>query len=177
MLIIVGPSASGKTQVTSILIEKYGLRKMVTYTTRAKRIGEIDKIDYNFITTEDFQSKIQNNFFLEYVNYNGNFYGTAFSDIAKDKVVILEPNGLKTYLSKVRDDVKVVYFDAPEEVLKNRMLSRGDKIEDVEKRLLLDKKVFNDDVKKLADLVVETEGYTLEKQAEIAYNFYKEFLK
>ena len=84
MLILVGPSASGKTQIVKILREKYGLNKMVTYTSRTMRPGEKEGIDYFFLTKEEFEKRINEGFFIEYVVYNGNYYGTALSHVSSD---------------------------------------------------------------------------------------------
>ena len=54
MLVIVGSSASGKTKIVQELIKTYHMEKLVTYTTREKRIGEIEGKDYHFISREDF---------------------------------------------------------------------------------------------------------------------------
>ena len=54
MIILVGPSASGKTQIGYSLKKIYGLEKVVTYTTRRMRSGEVDGIDYHFITKDEF---------------------------------------------------------------------------------------------------------------------------
>ena len=58
MLVLIGASASGKTEIAKILIKDYNFKKMVTTTTRRKRKGEINKVDYNFITLNKFE-KIQ----------------------------------------------------------------------------------------------------------------------
>ena len=97
MIILIGPSASGKTEVVKYLVENFGYTKLVTNTTREKRIGEIDGKDYNFITREDFLNKLNNNEFFEYVEYNSNYYGTLKKDITDEKVVILEPKGFQAY--------------------------------------------------------------------------------
>ena len=55
MLVIVGPSASGKTQMVQELIKKYKMEKLVTYTTRAMRVGEVNGKDYHFISVEEFE--------------------------------------------------------------------------------------------------------------------------
>ena len=52
MLILIGPSASGKTEVAKLLAKKYNITKIVTYTTRAPRINEINGVDYNFVSVE-----------------------------------------------------------------------------------------------------------------------------
>ena len=60
MLILVGPSASGKTEAVRLLISDYGMKKLVTYTTREMRSGEINHVDYHFLSREDFENKINN---------------------------------------------------------------------------------------------------------------------
>ena len=84
MLVIVGPSASGKTQIVQELIKTYHMEKLVTYTSRAPRVNEVEGRDYHFISKDDFEEKIKNNFFIEYVNYNNNYYGTSFSDLGEN---------------------------------------------------------------------------------------------
>lgn len=176
MLILVGPSASGKTQIVKILIEKYGLNKMVTYTSRAMRPGEVDGVDYFFLSKEEFEKRIKNGFFIEHVIYNGNYYGTALSQVSSDKVVILEPNGLKHYLSKIRDDVKVVFLRCSKEIVRIRMQKRGDHFDVIDKRLRLDSEVFNKEVMKLADWVVDTSASNIYDNAEEIYLLYKDFI-
>lgn len=177
MLILVGPSASGKTQIVLQLINKYNMQKLVTYTSREKRIGEVDGKDYHFISKDKFLEKIDNNFFIEYVNYNNNYYGTSRSDLDNCKVVILEPTGLKHYLKEKTKEFVVVFLETSKEVLKKRMEMRGDKLSDIEKRLRNDDEVFNDDVKKLADLVLNTTNSTIDEDSSIIYNYYQRRLK
>ena len=54
MLILIGPSASGKTEVAKLLAKKYNITKIVTYTTRAPRVNEVNGVDYNFVSVEEF---------------------------------------------------------------------------------------------------------------------------
>ena len=63
MLILIGPSASGKTEVAKLLAKKYNITKIVTYTTRKPRINERNGIDYNFISLEEFANLSSENFF------------------------------------------------------------------------------------------------------------------
>lgn len=57
-IVLVGQTNSGKTTVAKLL-EAYGYKRIVTYTTRPKRQGERDGIDYNFVTDEKFKSMIK----------------------------------------------------------------------------------------------------------------------
>lgn len=177
MLILIGPSASGKTQIVQKLISEYGMKKLVTYTSRPKRVGEIDGKDYHFISVTEFKEKIEHNFFIEYVNYNNNYYGTSRSDLALDKVVILEPTGLKHYLKEKTKEFVVVFLETSIDVLKMRMINRGDKLEDIKYRLQNDTNLFNEEIKTMADLVIDTSCSTIPNDAERIYNFYQSRLK
>jgi guanylate kinase len=173
MLVLIGASASGKTEITKILIKKYGFKKMITYTTRPMRVGEINGVDYHFITKEEFIAKANNHEFLETTLYNDNYYGTAFKDASFDKVLIVDPFGANKIVEKMPNDVTLFLLEAPQEVRAQRMLARGDKPEDIKKRLDGDNLYF--DVKNLTriDHIIDTNGYSLETLAEMICNLYK----
>ena len=87
LLVICGKMCSGKDTVVKRLINK-GFKKVVTYTTRPKRRGETDGVDYHYISKEDFEGKIKDGFFLEYRTYkvaSGDtwYYGSAIQDVLK----------------------------------------------------------------------------------------------
>lgn len=81
ILVISGPSGSGKGTVIDILIDRIGCRKAVSVTTRAPRAGEIDGRDYYFISRERFDSMLEGGELLEYNIYNENGYGTPRSEV------------------------------------------------------------------------------------------------
>ena len=81
LIVLSGPSGSGKGTVRSVLTEMEDFAFSVSATTRAPRAGETDGVDYHFITHESFQEKIRNGEMLEYTTYNGNYYGTEFSEV------------------------------------------------------------------------------------------------
>ncbi|CAG8465189.1 10486_t:CDS:2 [Gigaspora margarita] len=58
-------------------------QKLITTTTRSPRLGEINGQDYYFVSREEFQKGITNNQFLEYVEYNDNYYGTSLNGLEK----------------------------------------------------------------------------------------------
>ena len=77
LLVISGPAGSGKGTVIKTLIEKEkDIAYSVSATTRAPRPGEVDGVNYHFITVDDFKSRIEQGGILEYTEYCGNFYGT-----------------------------------------------------------------------------------------------------
>lgn len=143
MLILIGPSASGKTEVAKLLAKKYNITKIVTYTTRAPRVNEVNGVDYNFVSVDEFAKLTQEDFFVETTYYNSNYYGTAKKDIKDDKCVILDPNGLKSFLALNDERIVSIFLDSDEKTRFNRMLLRKDSVEDAEKRLVNDRIAFN----------------------------------
>ena len=176
MLILVGPSASGKTEATKILIEKYNLKKLVTYTTRSMRVHEVNGKDYHFITKEEFINKINQNFFLEYVEYNGNYYGTSKEDLSSDKVVILEPAGVKTYVQKAKELIKICYLKTSIEYRLKRMIARLDDSKEIEKRIKNDDLIFNEELEQIADWVIDSNDISLDDLTLQIYQLYKPFI-
>lgn len=143
MLILIGPSASGKTEVAKLLARKYNVTKIVTYTTRAPRVNEVNGVDYNFVSIDEFAKLTQEDFFVETTYYNSNYYGTAKKDIKDDKCVILDPNGLKSFLALNDERIVSIFLDSDEKTRFNRMLLRKDAVEDAEKRIVNDRIAFN----------------------------------
>ena len=95
LLIISGFSGVGKGTVVNKLIDKYDDYTIsISATTRKPRVGEVDKVNYFFVSKEEFENHIKNNDFLEYAIYNDNYYGTPKSKIEdflhQGKDVILE---------------------------------------------------------------------------------------
>ena len=76
LVVISGPSGAGKTSVCRALKQHPAVEFSVSATTRARREGERDGVDYHFLTREDFQRRLSENQFLEWASYNGNLYGT-----------------------------------------------------------------------------------------------------
>ncbi len=77
LLVISGPAGSGKGTVIKSLMEKSNaFAYSVSATTRAPRQGEINGVNYHYITREDFENRIENGGMLEYTEYCGNYYGT-----------------------------------------------------------------------------------------------------
>ncbi|MCA8972160.1 MAG: guanylate kinase [Planctomycetes bacterium] len=94
LVVISGPSGSGKTTICRALAERDDVRLSVSATTRKRRKGEVDGIDYWFLTPDDFEARVRRGEFLEHAAYNDNRYGTLRS-VVEDQlrhvpVVILE---------------------------------------------------------------------------------------
>lgn len=82
LFVFSGPSGVGKgTILQGFLQDNPDCFYSVSATTRSKRPGEIDGVNYYYITREEFEEKISNNGMLEYAEYNGNYYGTPKSTV------------------------------------------------------------------------------------------------
>ena len=96
LIIISGTTCAGKGTVIKKILENHNdIVLSVSYTSRPKREHEIDGVDYYFVTSEEFEKKIENNDFLEYAKVQyGAYYGTPKAEIVEQlntgKDVILE---------------------------------------------------------------------------------------
>ena len=156
MLILVGASASGKTDIAKILIKDYGFKKMVTTTSRKPRRGEINGIDYHFISKKVFENRMKKNRFLEAVCYNDNYYGTPKKGATKDKVLIVEPEGANNIYDHEIPDTVIILLETDEDTRKERMLERGDNLIEVIDRLENDDDHFDKRHLKHIDFIVNT---------------------
>ncbi|MGL4847957.1 MAG: guanylate kinase [Clostridium sp.] len=132
LLVISGPSGAGKGTICKALLEKRDdLHISVSATTRSPREGEVDGINYHFLTRETFKEKIQNNEFLEYAEVYGNFYGTPKTDVQKlldsGKNVILEIDiqGALKVKENSEDGIFIFILPPSMEELKQRIINRG----------------------------------------------------
>jgi guanylate kinase len=80
MIVVSGPAGSGKGTVNGRLLESDEYVYSVSATTRAPRPGEINGVNYHFITKEDFRERIARGEMLEYTTYCDNYYGTPPMD-------------------------------------------------------------------------------------------------
>ena len=172
MLVLTGPSASGKTEIAKILINKYNLKKLVTYTTRPPRLGEVNGVDYNFINVEEFFNLKNNNEFIETTYYNNNYYGSRKSDISFEKVVILDPSGVNKFKHHLKDKLVIVFLNTPEELRIERITKRGDSKDLIEMRIKNDRITFSNEEYDFVDYTYKNEIIDLEELTKEIYNTY-----
>lgn len=159
MIVLVGESASGKSTIEKELVKKYGLKKIISYTTRKPRNNEIDGIDYHFVTEENFFELQKNEFFAETATYNGWHYGTAKEDCTNDKVAVLTPHGLRQ-IRKIKDiNIISFYIYVPRRDRLIKILQRGDNIEEAYRRNLSDVGQF-DGIEDEVDFIIENLNYS-----------------
>jgi guanylate kinase len=144
LFVVSGPSGVGKTTLLKMLLNKHNdkLCFSVSYTSRYKRDGEIEGVDYFFIPKEEFEKKIKENFFIEYAVVHEHYYGTSrrfIDNVLKSGTHCLldidVQGGLQLMAKKI--DADYVFIAPPSfESLKNRLTLRAtDSKEDVEIRL------------------------------------------
>jgi guanylate kinase len=140
-IIIVGRAASGKDHIRK-KFEAQGFKYAVSYTTRPPREGEVDGVDYIFISPAEAQVMIKNDDFYEYVEFNGWLYGTSIRQFDEDDVFIMTPTGLAHVDEDSRRKSFVIFIDIDEEIRRERMASRHMPGDSVDRRIEADRKDF-----------------------------------
>ena len=159
LLIISGPSGSGKGTVTKQLIcGNFALS--VSMTTRQPRSGEAHGVDYIFCTEEEFAQVRDADGFLEHATFSGHFYGTpryyVDEQIAKGKTVVLEIEVVGALQVKEKYPEAVLIFLIPPSFddLRHRLRGRGTECEDEIERRIRRAKEELDEVPKYDYLVI-----------------------
>lgn len=132
LIILSGPSGSGKgTIVKRLLAERDDTVLSVSMTTRSPRPGEVDGVHYHFCTREEFEKVIAEDGFLEYAEYNGNYYGTPEAPIqrllseGKNVILEIEVQGAEKVMNH-RSDLVSIFITIPSiEELERRLRDRG----------------------------------------------------
>jgi len=141
--VLCGKAASGKDYMRKIL-EKRGYSYGISYTTRPKRVNENEK-DYYFLSKVVFEKLIENEFFYEYVEFNGWYYGTSNEQwYDGDDIFVMTRTGVDKISNEDRETSFIIYFDIPESVRRERLAQRNYSTEEIEKRILADEEDFRD---------------------------------
>lgn len=178
MIVLAGASASGKTEVAKLLAKKYGITKIVTTTTREKRTGEVDGVDYFFVSKEEFEKMILEDKFVEYTLYNGQMYGSTKDQIANDKCVVIDPAGLRSYIALGNKNIVTFYLEADEKTRIERMVQRGDDPDKIKSRIENDRIAFKKENVATVDYVIDSnKGNSVEKVTDQVYKIYTSLQK
>jgi guanylate kinase len=133
MLVLSSPSGAGKTTLSRQLLDNdKQIQLSVSYTTRQKRPGERDGVDYRFVDTATFRGMIERKQFLEYAEVFGNYYGTPRGpvdealDAGKDMLFDIDWQGTQQLKDKGRADLVTVFILPPStRDLEKRLLTRA----------------------------------------------------
>ena len=133
MIVICAPSGTGKsTLLNRLKLDHPELEWSVSCTTRPKRTGETDGIDYHFIDKDDFEKQIKENMFIEWARVHSNYYGTSkrFVDegltLGKNMLFDLDVQGADAMKKLYGDRAQIIFIEPPSvEELEKRLRIRG----------------------------------------------------
>ena len=141
--VITGPSGVGKGTLIRGVMDRVGdLELSVSATTRPPRVGEVDGVDYHFLTRQQFDRRVAAGEFLEHADYAGNHYGTLRSELedrlraGRPVVLEIEVQGARQVREAMPEAMQVFIVPPSLEELRTRLIARGtDDAEEVERRL------------------------------------------
>lgn len=174
LIVISGPSGVGKGTVRKALFERKGhnLTYSVSMTTRAPREGEVDGVDYYFVSREKFEDEIKKGNLLEHAEFVGNYYGTPMDKVknqlanGNEVVLEIEVQGALQVKQKMPDAVFIFIAPPSFKALEDRLYTRGtERQEVITERLQKAKReiglanqydyiVINDEVDNAADRIM-----------------------
>ncbi|MBA1393326.1 guanylate kinase [Lactobacillus sp. XV13L] len=137
IIVLTGASGVGKTTVSHYLQQHYGITPIITHTTRPKRLGEQDGVDYYFETPASFA----NNEYLEQVNYAHYRYGSSVAGLLRawqqsDWVSIgLDGAGALSYQQHYPQNTVIIFLTVDSKELYERLQRRNDDSQALKKRL------------------------------------------
>ena len=198
LIVISGPSGSGKDTIVGKVLENNDkIWLSVSATSRAPRKGEEEGVNYFYLTREEFEEKIENNYFLEYAEYAGNYYGTPKEKIVEkldkgyDVILVIEIQGARKIKELIPEALFIFIMPPSEKELLKRLANR--KTEDTEKIINRFKRAYeeinevtkynyvvvNDKVKKATDKVaaiLKAEKCRVDRIEEVCLNNAEELL-
>lgn len=172
LVILSGPSGVGKDTVIDAWHARNPLvRRVVAYTTRLPREGELEGLDYHFVSVREFESMVRDGAFLEHKQVHGNYYATPIQGMEKlldeGKIAILkiDVQGALVAMPLRPDAITVMLVPPSWEELERRIRKRGtEDEEDIQRRLanaqaelaLADRyqhQIVNDGVERTVDIL------------------------
>jgi guanylate kinase len=143
LFIVSAPSGTGKTTLIERLVQIVpGLVMSRSYTSRARREGELDSVDYNFISRAEFEGKCARGEFLEWADVFGNLYGTAAADTeavlaaGHDVMLVIDVQGARQVRARQMHTATIFVLPPSFEILEQRLRGRSkDSEEAIARRL------------------------------------------
>lgn len=165
LFIVAGCSGVGKgTVLKKFLADNPDAKLSISATTRKPRTGEENGVNYFFVTEEEFKKSVENDEFLEWATFSGNYYGTKKSFVEKnlekgvDLILEIEVRGAKQVKEKMPDSVSIFIMPPSKEILEQRLRGRHTEDEEtvlrrlneaereIEEGKLFDYRVVNDNI-------------------------------
>ncbi len=147
LFVISAPSGAGKTSMVKALLEQTeDIGVSVSHTTRAKREGEQDGVDYHFVEKDHFISMVERGEFLEHAQVFDNFYGTAISNIeaklnqGEDVILEIDWQGAAQVRKQLPYSVNVFILPPSQSALEERLRGRGQDSDEIIARRMRDAK-------------------------------------
>lgn len=132
MIVILGPSGCGKTTLVKEVLQNHpkDYKRVVTYTTRPKRPGERDGVDYHFVSEWKFGLMADRDEFVETETYRGYRYGTALKDCRESNshIAVMTPSGLRS-LKRAGFHPLSILIDVDRRSQLMNLLQRGDDVD------------------------------------------------
>ena len=147
---LIGKAGAGKDSIQKATCELHPLmfHPIVSCTTRPAREGEIEGVDYHYITLNEFTRRVLNGNMLEATEFRDWFYGTTLDSLSKDKINIgvFNPAGVEALLEDSRLNIIIFEVNAPDKQRLMRYLNREELPDCAEmcRRYFTDEKDFSD---------------------------------
>jgi guanylate kinase len=132
LFVVSAPSGTGKTTVVERLVQVVpDLALSRSYTSRPIRIGERDRVDYNFITRSQFEAMVAADAFLEWADVFGNLYGTCAADAealleqGRDLVLVIDVQGARQVRARRGGTVGIFVLPPTFDALERRLRGRS----------------------------------------------------
>ena len=132
LFIIAAPSGCGKTTLVDALLKNSeDLYLSVTHTTRKPRVGEVDGVNYHFISKTDFKKMIVNTEFVEHAEVFGNLYGSSREKIQEnlnkniDVILEIDWQGARQVKANMPNAISIFILPPSKKSLLERLKGRG----------------------------------------------------
>ncbi len=147
LYVISAPSGAGKTSLVKALLENTpGIGVSVSHTTRAKREGEVDGVDYHFVDKATFEKMVGAAAFLESAQVFDNYYGTAIANIeaklkqGEDVILEIDWQGAEQVRKQLPYSVNIFILPPSQAALEERLRGRGQDSDEIIARRMRDAK-------------------------------------
>lgn len=127
IIVLIGQAGSGKDSLMQGILKKNpNLHEIVSFTTRPPREGEVNGVNYHFITGEEFGDKVVHNEMLEVACFNDWFYGTGYESLRSDcvNIGVFNPEGVESLLMSSDVETLIFYVRAGDKERLLRQLNR-----------------------------------------------------